>query len=165
MHKLPQDEDAFLAHAEAHCRARGTSLTPIRREVLAQLRREESGLKAYDLLDRIKAVRPSATPPTVYRALDFLIEHGLAHKIGRINQFVACNHDCHDLAGLFLVCPDCGKVTELHDEDAVRALSRSLKAAGHRLLGAEIELSAVCGNCDQAPDKSRTSAGSAHHHG
>lgn len=152
-HELPPDEDAFLAHAEAHCRARGTSLTPIRREVLAQLRRESSGLKAYDLLDRIKAVRPSATPPTVYRALDFLIEHGLAHKIGRINQFIACNHDCHDLAGLFLVCPDCGKVTELHDEDAVRALSRSLKAAGHRLAGTEIELSAVCGSCDKAADK------------
>lgn len=149
------EEDAFLAHAEAHCRARGASLTPIRREVLTQLRREASGLKAYDLLDRIKAVRPSATPPTVYRALDFLIEQGLAHKIGRINQFVACNHDCHDLAGLFLVCPDCGKVTELHDAEAVRALSRSLKAAGHRLAGAEIELSAVCGSCDGTPDKAK----------
>lgn len=163
-HELPTDEDAFLAHAEAHCRARGTSLTPIRREVLALLRREASGLKAYDLLDRIKAVRPSATPPTVYRALDFLIEHGLAHRIGRINQFIACNHDCHDLAGLFLVCPDCGKVTELHDEDAVRALSRSLKAAGHRLAGAEIELSAVCSNCDKTSGKTTGNAGSHRQH-
>lgn len=149
-HPTATEEDAFIAHAEAQCRARGTSLTPIRRQVLTLLRRAPGGLKAYDLLDRIKAMRPSATPPTVYRALDFLIEQGLAHKIGRINQFVACNHDCHDLAGLFLVCPDCGKVTELHDETAVRALSRSLAAAGHRLAGSEIELSAVCSDCDHA---------------
>ena len=144
------DDDAFLAHAAAQCRARGASLTPIRREVLALLRREPGGLKAYDLLERIKAVRPSATPPTVYRALDFLIEQGLAHKIGRINQFVACNHEGHDLAGLFLVCPDCGKVTELNDEAAVQALSHSLQAAGHRLAGAEIELSAFCSGCDHS---------------
>lgn len=141
------DETGFLDQAAALCKARGASLTPIRRQVLALLRLQPGGLKAYDLLEQIKAVRPSATPPTVYRALDFLIEHGLAHRIGRINHFVACNHDCHAEAGLFLVCPGCGKVTELHDEVALAALSRSLEAAGHTLSGTEIELSATCHDC------------------
>lgn len=146
----PAEEQAFLDEAAAHCRQRGASLTPIRREVLTLLRRQSGGLKAYDLLDRIRAVRPSATPPTVYRALDFLIDQGLAHKIGRTNQFVACNHDCHDEAGLFLVCPRCGRVTELRDEAALAALASTLEAAGHTLAGPEIEISAVCRSCSGA---------------
>lgn len=143
------DEQAFLDEAATHCRERGGSLTPIRRQVLALLRRQAGGFKAYDLLERVKLAHPSASPPTVYRALDFLIEQGLAHKIGRTNQFVACNHDCHDEAGLFLVCPRCGRVTELHDESALAALTATLEAAGHTLAGPEIEISAICGACSQ----------------
>ncbi len=146
---VPSEEQAFLDEAATHCRQRGGSLTPIRREVLALLRRQAGGLKAYDLLDRVKVAHPSASPPTVYRALDFLIEQGLAHKIGRTNQFVACNHDCHDEAGLFLVCPRCGRVTELRDETALAALSTTLESAGHTLAGPEIEISAMCRMCSQ----------------
>jgi Fur family transcriptional regulator, zinc uptake regulator len=147
------DEQAFLEHAASRCRARGASLTPIRRKVLALLRVQPGGLKAYDLLERIKLNHPSASPPTVYRALDFLIEQGLVHKIGRINQFVACNQHCHDDASLFLVCPGCGTVTELHDEVALVALSKSLEAAGHTLTGPEIELSAICHSCIATNDE------------
>lgn len=142
-----RDEQAFLDHAASRCKARGAILTPIRRKVLALLRLQPGGLKAYDLLDRIRHDHPSASPPTVYRTLDFLIEQGLVHKIGRVNQFVACNQDCHDEASLFLVCPTCGQVTELHDELALVALSKSLKAAGHTLAGPEIEISAICREC------------------
>lgn len=145
----PEDQ-TFLDHAARRCKARGASLTPIRRKVLALLRLQPGGLKAYDLLDRIRHDHPSASPPTVYRALDFLIEHGLVHKIGRINQFVACNQDCHDQASLFLVCPQCGQVTELRDEGALLALGKSLKAAGHTLAGPEIEISATCRQCTAA---------------
>lgn len=144
-----QDEQTFLDDAAIHCKARGASLTPIRRQVLGLLRSQPGGVKAYDLLDRVKAHHPSASPPTVYRALDFLIEQGLAHKIGRTNQFIACNQCSHDDASLFLVCPRCGQVTELHDEVALNALTQSLKAAGHTLAGPEIEISAICRACAQ----------------
>ena len=148
---VAHDEQTFLDHAASRCRARGASLTPIRRKVLALLREQPGGLKAYDLLELIKLDHPSASPPTVYRALDFLIEQGLAHRIGRINQFVACNQNCHDEANLFLVCPACGTVTELHDEVALVALSKSLEAAGHTLAGPEIEISAICRSCTTLP--------------
>ena len=142
-------EQAFIDAAVARCRERGVSLTPIRRCVLVLLRRHGGGLKAYDLLDQIKVYHPTVSPPTVYRALDFLIEQGLAHRIGRINQFVACNQHDHDHvdANLFLVCPKCGIITELHDEAALIVLARSLKAAGHTLSGPEIEISAICRYC------------------
>lgn len=136
-----------LDEATKRCKARGASLTPIRRTVLGLLLDEPGGLKAYDLLDRIKTVHTSATPPTVYRALDFLIEQELAHRVARTNQFIACTHDGHGVACLFLVCPDCDQVTELHDDAALSGLFKCLKQAGHTLAGPEIELSATCAAC------------------
>lgn len=136
-----------LDRAEAACRARGTSLTAIRREVLDLLYRSPTGVKAYDLLAQIKAARPGASPPTVYRALDFLIEQGLAHKIGRMNLFVACRHASHQTPSLFLICPKCSRVTELQEQSVMNTLSGSLAAAGHRLESPEVEISALCPQC------------------
>ena len=136
-----------LDRAEVTCRTRGASLTAIRREVLDLLYRSPTGVKAYDLLARIKEVRPGASPPTVYRALDFLIEQGLAHKIGRMNLFVACRHASHQIPSLFLVCPKCSGVTELQEQSVMSALSTSLAAAGHRLESPEVEISALCPMC------------------
>jgi Fur family transcriptional regulator, zinc uptake regulator len=150
---LPAPHDSneqYLDQVATRCRERGVQLTAIRREVLGLLHRSPNGLKAYDLLARVREERSNATPPTVYRALDFLIEQGLAHKIGRINQFVACHHDSHNLPSLFLVCPQCGKVSELSDQTLMAALLSSLDAAGHRLVSPEVEISALCPACARA---------------
>lgn len=145
----PADSENMQAldRAEASCRARGASLTAIRREVLDLLYRSPTGVKAYNLLAQIKEARPSASPPTVYRALDFLIEQDLAHKIGRMNLFVACRHASHQIPSLFLVCPKCSGVTELQEQSVLSALSTSLAAAGHRLESPEVEISALCPKC------------------
>lgn len=141
------DETAVLDRAEASCRQRGASLTAIRREVLALLHRAPKGIKAYDLLEQIRHTRGNASPPTVYRALDFLIEQGLAHRIGRMNLFVACRHGKHSAPSLFLVCPKCNGVTELEDAAVVSSLYASLAATGHRLDSPEVEISAICPQC------------------
>lgn len=143
----PDSCEHFLDGAANRCKERGASLTAIRRDVLGMLYRSPNGLKAYDLLARVKEQRNNATPPTIYRALDFLIEQGLVHKIGRINQFVACRHDSHCLPSLFLVCPHCGRVSELLDDALMRSLINSLKSAGHALNSPEVEISAVCPAC------------------
>ena len=150
---LPSSSDHCdaLDRADATCRARGASFTAIRREVLELLYRSPTGVKAYDLLAQIKAARPGASPPTVYRALDFLIEQGLAHKIGRMNLFVACRHTSHQIPSLFLVCPKCSGVTELQEQSVMSALSNSLAAAGHRLESPEVEISALCPKCGTVP--------------
>ena len=140
-------ESRFLDDATRHCAEQGGELTPLRRQVLHHLLRAPGGVKAYDLLARIREHRPGAAPPTVYRALSFLIDHGLAHKIGSANQFIACNRHDHEDASLFLVCPHCGQVTELHDHAAVAALCASLSRAGHALARPEIEISALCARC------------------
>lgn len=146
---LPDNEAEALDRAEAACKQRGAALTAIRREMLGLLYRSPKGVKAYDLLEQIKKVRPNSSPPTVYRALDFLIEQGLAHKIGRMNLFVACRHASHQTPSLFLVCPKCSGVTELQEKSVMGALSASLAEAGHRLECPEVEISAVCPKCTE----------------
>lgn len=139
--------ERYLARVEEICRLRGATLTPIRRDVLCLLFESPNGLKAYDLLARIREGRSNAAPPTVYRALDFLIEHGLVHKIGRINQYVACRHESHRLPSLYLLCPRCGGVDELADEALADSLLASVGGAGHELDSPEVEITAICPAC------------------
>src|SRR3712207_7506725 len=82
--------DAMLDRAEALCAGRGAQLTELRRQVLRLVLVAETPVGAYALLDRLKADRPGAAPPTVYRALDFLLEQGLIHRVERLNAFVGC---------------------------------------------------------------------------
>ncbi len=89
-------------------------MTPLRQNVLALLVEAGEPVKAYDLLDKMRASDKSAKPPTVYRSLDFLMEVGLAHKVEALNAYIACAH-CHDDGGAELyICRDCGNVTEKH---------------------------------------------------
>lgn len=140
--------DALTA-ADLHCKKRGARLTAIRRTVLELLYRTPAGVKAYDLLDQIKEFKAGATPPTVYRALDFLMEQGLVHKISKANVFRACSLGCHEHAhpGLFLVCPKCNGVEELDDDSATRSLIKTLSGRGYTIASEEIEVSAVCPAC------------------
>ncbi len=144
----------YLSSVQTRCQHQGASLTPIRQDVLALLYQHPHGLKAYDLLAQMKQVRSNATPPTVYRALDFLMEQGLAHKIGRMNLFVACRHHSHQLPSLFLACPRCGAVSELAEPTLMQALLSHVSQAGHRLDSPEVEISAICPECcaqDESP--------------
>lgn len=102
-----------LAAAEAHCAARGLHLTPVRRRVLEILLESHRAMGAYDVLSRLAQDGRAAQPPTAYRALSFLTENGLAHRVERLNAFVACarpGSGSHDPA--FLICTGCGKVAE-----------------------------------------------------
>src|SRR5690606_24636684 len=82
--------DEALAVAESLCASRGRRFTPIRRKVLELLLNHERSLKAYELLTEIRTIYPNATPPTVYRALDFLLDEGLVHRVDTLNTFMAC---------------------------------------------------------------------------
>lgn len=143
------EERARLNKAEANCRQHGAAFTPIRREVFTLLQRHPQGIKAYDLLELIRTQKPNASPPTVYRALNFLVAQGLAHKISCLNLFIACDQTCHkpNDTGLFLICPECGSVTELHDDDTSQELHKALVAAGYRLDRSVMEVGAVCPSC------------------
>lgn len=142
--------ESALAMAEAYCRERGEKLTPIRRKVLELLLTSGRATKAYSLLDEMRQIHPGSAPPTVYRALDFLLAAGLVHRIESINAFAVC----HDLTqcqhGILVVCQQCGNVTELHEPKLRQALVAQIEAAGYRLSGDGIELKGVCAQCQAA---------------
>src|SRR5690606_30562993 len=126
---------------------RGKRLTPIRRKVLEILLREHRSVKAYELLDLIRNVQPGAAPPTVYRALDFLVEEGLVHRLDAINAWTACLDAAGAPHDILVVCTDCGAVAELSDPDLSRQLANCVRNAGFTLATHETELRAVCRPC------------------
>ena len=144
----PQEAEDFLAEAESLVLEKGQKLTPIRRKVLHLLLESEEPAKAYDLLANLDG-EGAAKPPTVYRALDFLQDMGLAHKIESLNAYVACGHTRHAHSAVFLICDDCGAAEELHAVATSKALDKETRAAGFSMRSAVIEARGTCRNCSQ----------------
>jgi Fur family zinc uptake transcriptional regulator len=121
-------------------------LNETQRRVFETLSGAAGPLSAYEILDGIRASR-SVTPPTVYRALDRLIELGLAHRIESLNAFVACRHDHAEHPAAFAICDGCGSVTEFHDHDVESRLSRWSREHGFRSRRTTVEIRGLCGAC------------------
>ncbi|MFC4276025.1 Fur family transcriptional regulator [Achromobacter aloeverae] len=140
---------AQLDVAENLCNQRGKRLTPIRRKVLELLLRHDRSVKAYELLEAMRAVHPGAAPPTVYRALDFLLDEGLIHRLDAVNAWAAC----HDAGGtphdLLVVCTGCGAVAEVSDPAMSRQLAERVARTGYILNSHETEIRALCPACQK----------------
>jgi Fur family transcriptional regulator, zinc uptake regulator len=154
--------EGLLNQAEVVCEHRGAKLTELRRHVLGLVLDTASPVGAYDLLDRLRQARGGAAPPTVYRALDFLLEQGLIHRVERLSAFVGCVAGCtaddadhaegkgHTHAAQFLICRQCGRVIEMQDPDVTAVLARAAKEAGFSISGATIEAEGLCSTCRTA---------------
>lgn len=145
-----------LREAELACARRGAQLTPLRRQVLELVLDAEAPVGAYALLDRLKASRPGAAPPTVYRALDFLLEHGLIHKVERLNAYIGCTdaghghaHD-HGHPHQFLICRRCGVTVEIADRAVTHAIAEAAARAGFTGVEATVEIEGICARCAAA---------------
>ena len=140
-----------LHQAAEACVAKGGKLTDIRRSVLALVLGAGRPVGAYSLLDQLKAERANAAPVTVYRALDFLMENGLIHKIERLNAFIACTEQGerhhHEHSVQFLICRKCGTVAEMEDTGIARAVSHAAGQTGFRPDHATVEVEGTCGRC------------------
>ena len=147
------DTSTLIQQAERQCQSRGVRFTPIRRRVLEMISSSPGGLKAYELLDKLAAEHASARPPTVYRALDFLIEQGLVHRIESLNAYVACPCPEHAHGFQLLICRDCGRVEELHLDDINEQLGQRARELGFTVQRQTIEL---LGRCDACQSVSQT---------
>lgn len=139
--------DAALRAAEEVCAERGVRLTDLRRRVLELVWRSHRPVGAYDLLEALAAERRRAAPPTVYRALDFLMEQGLVHRIHSLNAFVGCASAGNLHAAQFLICSDCGDATEFDDPGLGEAIGRLGAERGFHLRTRVIELQGRCARC------------------
>lgn len=139
--------DEALEIAETLCVERGARLTPLRRRVLELVWSSHRPVGAYDILGRLDGSARKPAPPTVYRALDFLIEHGLVHRIESMNAYLGCNHPEQSHTGQFLICRECGNVTEMDDDDVRRTLRRKAAERGFDARSQTVELVGLCANC------------------
>ena len=139
--------DAALAAAEQRCQARGRRLTPLRRRVLELIWASHQPVKAYDLLAALRVDSASAAPPTVYRALDFLIAERLVHRLASLNAYVGCGHPGHRHTGQFLICRGCQAVAELDDPEIESLLEARASELGFARVDQTIELEGLCPRC------------------
>ena len=155
-------DPAFAAHDHAHCasdalvraeavaEAAGARLTPVRRRVLEILLEDHRALGAYDVLRRLAAEGFGNQPPVAYRALEFLVEHGLAHRIQRLNAFTACTHAGEAHAPAFLICRTCSTVAEADAKPTRQALEAGAAALGFEIERSTIEAVGLCPACREA---------------
>ena len=137
-----------IAQSEALCRAKGARLTPIRRRVLEVLLASPKPLGAYDLVDRLGSQGRRMAPITVYRALDFLIEHGLAHRLASRNAYLASSDvSTGRQTTAFLICEACGEATEITSPAVADTVLKVLKEQGYRPRARALEITGRCAGC------------------
>ncbi|THD76269.1 transcriptional repressor [Thalassobius vesicularis] len=139
-----------LSAVEQMCADQGLQFTPVRRRVLEILLHEHRALGAYEILDRLRDEGLGSQPPVAYRALDFLVSNGFAHKIEHLNAFAACAHPGQDHTPMFLICRACQSVAEAVAHLPSDTLGRTARAEGFRIEKAVIEAEGLCPHCQDA---------------
>lgn len=136
-----------LGKADAVCAGRGARLTELRRRVLELIWRSHAPIGAYQLMDLLGHERGRVAPPTVYRALDFLTENGLVHRIESLNAFVGCPAPTTAHRAYFLICRDCRQVAEFDDAELSATLDRRVADAGFTPDFERVEIVGTCAQC------------------
>ena len=147
LHDHAECVETALDRAASVCDARGARLTELRRQVLELVWRRHEPVGAYELLDELRALHGRAAPPTIYRALDFLMDQGLVHRIESLNAYIGCTRPEQEHAGQFLICTRCGSIGELDDAEIARAVMERAAAMGFTALRQTIEVRGICADC------------------
>jgi Fur family zinc uptake transcriptional regulator len=152
-----------LAMADELCTRRGARMTDLRRRVLALIWDSHAPIGAYAIMSVLRKEGRSAMPPTVYRALDFLQEQGLVHRIASLNAFIGCSHPADAHAIQYLICRRCGTVAEIENGAIGGAIAASARELGFDMTGQTVEIAGICRDCLDPP-KRVTGQRAAHAH-
>ena len=146
-HVHQQCTDAALLVAEDTCLLRGVRLTKLRRRVLELVWISHEPAKAYDILDILRDEHSGSAPPTVYRALEFLQEEGMVHRIESLNAYVGCGAPDHNHTSQFLICRLCGTAAEMDDADIRNLIADKAADMGFKIDKEIIEVKGICLQC------------------
>ncbi|OCG29971.1 hypothetical protein A9G34_08755 [Gilliamella sp. Choc4-2] len=138
----------MIEKIETLCKKRGIKLTTQRRTVLNIMLTANKAMSAYDLLDLLKISEPQAKPPTIYRALEFLLEHGFIHKVESANSYIICPHfqDPQHISIMF-ICDNCEKIIEKHSEHIEKQLKQLALQSEFLIKYSVLEIHGVCQLC------------------
>lgn len=133
------------------CEQKGLRLTALRRRVLELVWQSHRPLGAYDILGVLSEQDGrKAAPPTVYRALDFLLDNGLVHRIASLNAFIGCIHPEHSHQGQFLICRTCHVAVELENPGISAAIDQGAAGIGFSVETQTVEVVGLCASCKAA---------------
>ena len=150
-HTHHEGDPAGFVNAVSHAsEQRGLRLTPLRKEVLELVAAAGKPVKAYDLLDQLRERHGNAAPPTVYRALDFLLEQGFIHKLESINAFVSCHHPAEAHQVPFLICDVCSSAQEVCDAGVAALIESQAASFGFRPQAQTLEVHGICRHCSKS---------------
>ena len=136
-----------LKVADAICQKRQLRFTRLRRKVFEMIWAHHAPSKAYDILDKLKAKKGSAQPPTVYRALDFLLHHRLIHKLNSQNAYIGCVHPLQAHHCFFLICRQCKQIEECCDPALASTIGRTARQNQFSAQNITLEIEGECQAC------------------
>lgn len=140
--------DAALARAKAICAEAGAKLTLQRQMVLQLVWQSHKPLGAYPLMSQLQQLTGKiVAPPTVYRALEFLLEQGLIHRVHSLNAFIGCDHPGQPHSGQLLICRACGDAQELDSAVIDASIAQLLPANGFSAERVMLEITGLCRTC------------------
>ena len=146
---MSKENHSILSEAQRLCIERGARFTQTRQKVLELMLAHGGAVSAYDLLDRLKETDVGAKPPTVYRALDFLLEQHFIHRVESQNAFIACNHFSDDHQLQLFICESCQDVQELHSPQIQQSLNEQARLNDFQIHNQTVEARGLCHNCRQ----------------
>ncbi len=142
--------------AQALCEREGLRFTGLRKRVLELVWANHEPVSAYDLLKELRREKENAEPPTVYRALDFLQQINLVHRIESRNAYVGCEQPGESHVSRFMICSRCNKVAELVDEGRIHdAIAEEAARTGFRVESETVEILGICRTCQSKRQPSR----------
>jgi Fur family zinc uptake transcriptional regulator len=150
-HDHQQCISSALAKAEQICLEQGQRFTAIRRKVFELIWQQHKPIGAYQILDELQQQTRTA-PPTVYRALDFLLNLGLIHRISSLNAFIGCAHPGASHEGYFFICTSCRTCAELHTAAITCEINRSASECGFVVQDRLVEVMGLCPDCSAEVD-------------
>ena len=136
-----------IQQAEQYCQENGLNFTPVRRKVLEILLQKNTAIGAYEILDLLREAGFKNQPPVAYRALEFLVQNGFAHKIEQLNSFIGCTHPGKDHSPAFMICRNCDSVSEEEALTRNFSVSQIASKAGFTVEKAVIEARGLCHSC------------------
>jgi len=142
--------ETALAQARLRCKAQGARLTSQREQVFTLIWQSHKPLGAYTLMDMLAAESTKrVAPPTVYRALDFLLEYQLIHRIHSLNAFIGCTHPDDHHGNSFMICEDCGIAIEFASDQQDQNMLHMAEMFGFTVKSQSIEVVGCCQQCQQ----------------
>ena len=146
-HSHTECQRAALVQAQCACEQKGVRLTPLRQRVLELVWNSHEPVKAYDILAKLVDEGRPAAPPTVYRALGFLREVGLVHKIESLNAYVGCGRPGHAATVQFFICRACGQIAEISDSRLAALFAEGARQLGFVMDSPTVEIHGHCSKC------------------